>query len=792
MTRLVFFLPLLYVSLHALTIDLKRGIENNAPFAVLHIQDKKPFTCRVFYGERGEPTLYQCDFDQMPESGLKPVKSEFFKIDFKTATGRFSLRVVPRKRSFIQLLPPPVHERPIMPAKRSERSRHWIVVGYEEMPPYLGRAEKHDEGLAFPLDLKSYAIPTIGAVDINGEPVFMKDNRDIETFMAIKEAFKAKKYKKAYDLASEALELYPHSIFASDFLRYRIKALVQENMKENADEIIKLGKIYIKRYASDEYLPEVLLLLARVYSATGFISDANYFFNRLIHEHKDTKYANLGLIYLGDQLYINGKVKEATKLYLDAYYNARDLDVASLAAYKLGVRYLDRGRTKEAVKYLSKIWEKNREFLLKDKEDAHSIARQLAARQAYELAIEIDKALLKKLKKLDEMYEEVLFEIAEWYDEKGDIKEAIAWYRRYLDEFAYGTYSDKAKKNLDELFIVSHDTNSSEALARYETLIKEYKDTPIADKALAAKMKLLVAEKKYDEALLLGEAVESIADPKAKEMAKEALKEAAWEAFRKAVEEKECKRAITMVEKYGVTPPEKYDVFLYECYVIYAEYQKALKIVERHLHDRPVDERAEWLCRAANVHVLRESYKKALDAAEELRTLVKRPLKKCPSLQWYEVKALHALGRYAEEMKLIREMAKRYGTDMRLAEIYRMGYEAAKREQDELQRVWLLKRLIDLQNSKKSHPYSPWAEFELMRLLKAQKAYKEALKIAESMRELDLKGERAARWRYETALLYRLVGDDRRAVENFKACAQMRRGGAWKKLCEEALTLENL
>jgi tetratricopeptide (TPR) repeat protein len=144
---------------------------------------------------------------------------------------------------------------------------------------------------------------------------------------------------------------------------------------------------------------------------------------------------------------------------------------------------------------------------------------------------------------------------------------------------------------------------------------------------------------------------------------------------------------------------------------------------------------------------LRESYKKALDAAEELRTLVKRPLKKCPSLQWYEVKALHALGRYAEEMKLIREMAKRYGTDMRLAEIYRMGYEAAKREQDELQRVWLLKRLIDLQNSKKSHPYSPWAEFELMRLLKAQKAYKEALKIAESMRKLDLKGERAARGR---------------------------------------------
>jgi tetratricopeptide (TPR) repeat protein len=129
---------------------------------------------------------------------------------------------------------------------------------------------------------------------------------------------------------------------------------------------------------------------------------------------------------------------------------------------------------------------------------------------------------------------------------------------------------------------------------------------------------------------------------------------------------------------------------------------------------------------------------------------------------------------------------------MRLAEVYRMGYEAAKKAHDELQQVWLLKRLIDLQNGKKSHPYSPWAEFELMRLLKAQKAYKEALKIAESMRGLNLKGERGARWRYETALLYRLLGENSRAAEAFRECAQMRRGGAWKKLCEEALTLENL
>lgn len=728
----------------------------------------------------------------MPETPLEPIKSEFFHIDFKVGKGQFLLVVTPKRASLIHALPPVIYENPILPVKPLKFSKHWVVIGYQgSQPPYLEKRERHESALTFPLELSRYAIPTVGAVDINGEPVFMKKNRDIEKFMAVKEAFKEKKYKKAYDIANEALQLYPDSIFASDFLRYKIKALVADNMKENADEVIKLGKYFIKRYSADEYLPEVLLLLARVYSASGLVSDANYFFNRLIEEHKGSKFANLGLIYLGDQLYINGKVKEATKLYLDAYYNAKHIDVASLAAYKLGIRYLDRGKTKEALKYLEKLWQKNPEFLLQDIEDAHEVAKQLAARQAYDLAIAINKALLDRLKKLDSLYEEALFEIAEWYDEKGDAKQAIAWYEKYLDAFSYGVYSDKARKNLDELFVVGNEANASEALEKYDVLMREYRNTPIADKAMAAKVKLLVSQKRYAEALSLSDELEKIADAKAKELAQKALQEAAWKTFEVAVEAKECQKAITMVEKYGVKPPEKYDAFLYRCYTLYAEYRKAMAIVGHHLNAKTASERATWLCRAVDTLIGLEEYAKALDAANDLRALVKSPLKTCPSLEWREVKALHETGKYAEEMKKIKAMAKRYGEDMRMAEVYRMGYEAAKKAHDEYQQIWMLKRLTALQNRHKSHPYSPWAEFELIRLLKEEKSYIEALKVAESMERLALKGENAARWRYEMALLYRLTGRKKEARESFSACAAMKEGGAWRKLCQEALTLED-
>ena len=766
-------------------------MERNVSFAILHLKDETPFHCETFYGEKGDPALFQCDFKEMPEAELKPMKSDFFDLDFKVSEGLFRVRIVPKKRSVIHPLPPPVFEAPILPVGKETLSRHWVVLGYRDEPPYLGDKNGYSDGLAFPLNLKRYAMPSVGAVDINGDPVFMKKNRDIEKFLAVKEAFKVKKFKKAYEIANESLELYPNSIFASDFLRYKIKSLVKENIKENADEIIKLGKYFIKRYASDEYLPEVLLLLARVYSATGFVSDANYFFNRLIHEHKGSKYATLGLIYLGDQLYINGKVKEATKKYLEAYYSAKDIDVASLAAYKLAIRYLDRGKTKKAVEFLKKIWEKNREFLLRDKEDAHTIAQQLAAHQQYALAIEINKALLGKLRKLDDMYEEALFEIGEWYDEKGDAKSAVAWYEKYLDAYAYGKYSEEARKNLDELFVVSNDVNATEALNRYETLMREYRDTPIADRALAAKVKLLVAEGKYEAALKLTEKVGEIADPKAKEIAEKALRDAATKAFESAIAKGECKTAVTMVESYGVATPPENDAFLYKCYMDYAKYDKAMDIVNRHVSKKSIDERKVWICRAVHTLVAMGRYQKAWLAVEELESLVKDPQNVCRTLDWDKVEIFHALKKYAKEMDLVRAMSKRYADDMRMAEIYRMGYDAARKRGDELQAMWLLKQLVALQNRKKSHPYSPWAEFELIRRLKEAKAYKEAVGIAEKMESLHLKGEDAARWRYELALLYRKIGENDRAKDSFEKCVGMKEGGAWQRLCREALSLEN-
>ena len=778
-------------ALFALDIELKRGLEKRKPYTILHLRNDTPFTCTAYFDDKGEPSLYRCRFDRAPQEHITPIKSDFFTLDFHKKNHNFIIEIHPHKKSLIYPMVPPIYRSPIIPAHNLSRSSHWIVLGYLDTPPYLGKSESYDESLSFPIDAKPYAAPAVGAIDLNGKPVFLKKNRDVETFIALKEAFKAGKYQKAYDMATDAMELYPRSIFASDFLYYRIKSLFQIDPKENADKIIKLGKTFLKRYASDDHLPEVLLLLARVYSGNGFISDANYFFNRLIQEHADTKYANLGRIYLGDQLYMNGAAKEAIKNYLAAYYNAKDLDVASLAAYKLAIRYFDMGKPKKAIGYLRKIWLKNPKFLLKNPSDAHRIAKQLASYKAYDLAIAIEEALLKRVKKLGDIYEEALYNVGEWYDAQGKVKEAIEWYRRYLKEFPWGTYSDKVKQDLDALFVVDRDVNASEAMKRYDALMQSYKHGPIADKALAAKIALLVDEKRYDAALALKPKAAKIEDDEAKKMAQEALQKAAEAYLAQSVAKGDCEAALFAIREENATLPPKYDPFIYRCDVEYADYTDALKIAKRHLKTKDLDEKLIWSCRAVHALLGLEKYEEAFKAAGDVLQLRKVIGKAgCKEFDFDYLKILHQLGRYAEEMAWIETMAKRYGNEMKMADVYKMGYEAAKKAKDPLQQLKMLQRLIALQNAKGSHPYSPWAEFEAIRLLKTMNRYDEALKIAESMQRLDLKGQKRARWLYEKGVLQKMTGRGDAARKSFEACSRIKEGGAWRTLCKEALSLE--
>ena len=781
----LFFAP----HIHALTIDIKRGMEGGSAYAILNLYDKTPFSCAPAKKFEDRPLEYICTFKLMPKDLFSSIESDFFNISYKIKKKKFLLKILPTKKSKLFSFPPAIFQHSVIEAKSPKLSNHWIVIGYEKSLPYLDKENYFEEHLSFSIDWKDFALPSVGAVDLNGDPIFIKNNRDVERFISIKEAFKAGKYSKAYDLAKESKELFPKSVFKIDFLRYEIKSLAAMDMKENAEEIIKLSKGFIKKYTSDEYLPEVLLILARVYSAMGFVSDANYFFDRVIYEHPGTKYANLGRIYLADQLYMSGKIKEALNLYKEALYDAKDLEVASLAAYKLAIRYLDQGKTKDGIVYLEKVWKRNPEFLLRDIEDAHRIAEQIASKNRHKLAIEINRALIKRLKKLNPLYEDALFEIAEWYKDLNRFKNALQWYERYLKEFAYGKYSDNAKEKIDALFVTVSDANTTVALQKYDELIKSYAGKSLGEKAFVAKLKLLLKMDKLDNIFKLQSKINEIKDEKLKQEATKVLNRAVEIKFKNAIAKDSCEDAIYLIDKYKYKPESSYDETLFSCFTKYVKYDKALSLAKRHLQDKDLNKRVLWLCRT--VHLLRvkengiEGYK-ALKDLETLLTINKNGV--CNTLDFDKAWILYSMQRFSDYFAWMKKLLKKYPSKIELSEYLKKGVDLAQKSGDLAQQIWSLQKLIELQNRVGAHPYSPWAEFKLVKIFKKEGKRDRALKILKEMRGLNLKGDKRAMWLYQYGETLNELNKNVEAKKIFKECSKIDAKSSWVTICNDMLT----
>jgi len=82
---------------------------------------------------------------------------------------------------------------------------------------------------------------------------------------------------------------------------------------------------------------EILLLTANSNQVLKHRAEAKYFYNRLLSEHKNSKYAKLALIKIGDILLSHHKKQRAVDEYLEALERAKDINVASLAAYKIAL-----------------------------------------------------------------------------------------------------------------------------------------------------------------------------------------------------------------------------------------------------------------------------------------------------------------------------------------------------------------------------------------------------------------------------------------------------------------------
>ncbi|NPA12138.1 MAG: tetratricopeptide repeat protein [Epsilonproteobacteria bacterium] len=740
------FLPLF---LFGLTLNVSY-IKLKIPVEILTISHKNPFYCK------SEEKKVICYFDELVQSPVFKDKTYYFRIIPKVKKG-FSLEIRVTSSYKLMALRDDLINKPLLSPYEPNKSKKWVIIA----PRVI---KKSGGGLDLYFTHATY--PHIGAVDENLNPIKTVQSQDVLRYFAI-----LKSYKKGADVTDDIdafIKNFPNSIFIPDVLYLKLKIL---DKKGDSESVIKLGKEWIKKYAFSEKLPEVLLIIGKNYSKMGFVSDASYYFNRIITEYPKTKYAFMAMIYLADQLYSMGDDKKALRLYKEALYNTTNLETASIAAARLAQRALDKGNIKEAIAYYEKIYKANKEFLLKDKNKAYELAKTLASHNVYKLAIQIGEDILKRLKKLDDLYEPLLYHLAMWAYEDNDYDLAMKFINKYLKEFPYGDYSDQVSALRDKVLFQVPDANITKRLADIDKILKKYTGD-IRDKALVEKAKLLFKLKKYKEILNMEQNLSKVDDKIFKDK-KKFLKEVQKAYVLQLLKNKQCIDFVKSVKKYKITLPKKYDEEVYKCAMEAKDYDLASVVCNKYLDSPDDNVFIKWMKRKIKAIRGMGDYKSLIIAIDDLCGVMK---KGCYPYMLEKFFALWKLGEYKKALKLAKLLEKYQ--DIRNADAFIKIVNWALNNKNYLLAATYAKKIIDLQNKFKAHPYSPFVDFIYAKYTNDKQ---EAIKVLKSILP-KLKGENRARALFMLANLTK-------KREYLKECVDINGSKLWRGLCKDAYEL---
>jgi len=285
--------------------------ENKKDYAILHIYDTTPFACKKKIINI-KKNSYICTINGI----------------FKTSIPLYETKQI---RKYIY-----------------KNAKHWIFLLYKG-DSFLKIAPK-EIGIKFPVYFGNHIMPSIGALDLNGMPIkYASSSKDIQAYLSIKQDYKRKRYRFVISEADNALKDFPKSIFLNDFLLYKIRSVEKVANSTDIDpkiqdqynnEIVKLGRSWIKKFPSNQNIPEVLYHIAKAYQNLGQNSDAKYFFDILITEHPKNKFTEFGILSFADSLYNEDQKEKALQLYKNVLYSTNNVKVASVAANKLAKLYL--------------------------------------------------------------------------------------------------------------------------------------------------------------------------------------------------------------------------------------------------------------------------------------------------------------------------------------------------------------------------------------------------------------------------------------------------------------------
>lgn len=782
------FLP---IFLFSFTLSLNNGIEKGRPYSILEISDTKNFEC-VEQILAYDTKRYACMLDDDGILQMQDVKLDLMDIYYKKEGDKLFIVVLPKANSRLINVQNELFNDQNVTRNLDKTSKRFNIV----VDPNLSEFDKKEpNGINFSPVFSSLLTPSIGALDFSKAPIEGFDSNDIDIYINIKRAYEKGLFNKVLDDTKIATQRHPQSIFAGEFLLYRLRAM-DKIFGQNAsleeltpDDVIKEGKAWIRKFPSDENYAEVLYMIGRAYIKESLLSDAKYMIDILLNEHKNSKFTWLLMLDYADEIYKNGRSKDAIKFYEDVLYSTGDIDIASRAALALAGLNIQKESLNEAKKYILKITNANEKFLLNDRQKASEMAAKFLSSNMPDISARIYEILVQNSKKADEIYEVSLKNLGIALAKSGEINRAYEYLNRYESEFKYGDYLAEVATAKDGLFFELGENNSTKLHAYYKKLIEKYEKSDIGVKAVIADMKLNNDERKFSDTLGYTAIIKDLNQTEGFVL----LNYAALELAKEAVRKNECQSVINLSESYDLNRLEIPQFKLFECQIRTARYKDANALALTHIKDENLEDRVEWLVNLSQSSYLLKDYENSVKAANEAISLAQNVEHSDPSpALFYRLYSLLKLDRFSEAMQTLNAAITLKGQEFKLIEAYDTLSRYAYSKNDFANAGIYAKKALQMQTDAKFNAYTPSLNFIYATSSLKLNELDDALDETRYILSLRLKPDERSRALALISDIFIAKKEPKNALPYLNECVKSNLNNAYTALCRSNLELVNL
>lgn len=780
MTRWLLLLHFIWLPLNALELSIQSGREASQGYSILHLRDKHSFQCTSKRNDFNEIVRIECNVAKTRP--LPFVTNNHFVLT-QTAT---SIIITPKTK--IALFPVGFDLRYAKQVYLSDVQpvNHWTIIGYTKELPILSQTKASPNSINLPLKIVEEDYPFVGGLDLKGNPIKMKSVQDVNDYMELKKAYKAKDYSKVLFLARDTLKKHPETIFSNELILYQIRAL---HYLGEYEELLALSKQFIRQYSGDPNIAEVLAYSANAYAELGQHIDSDYFYDRLFTEHAGDPFAAQGMYFKAKHLEVTGSPTKAAKYYNEALSRTKDVDLASACAFELAQMEIGGKNPKKAREYIDKIARVNPKYFNDVRSESLKMIDVLQGYKDFLTAAKITQSLIKYTDYKSTEHQILLKNLGVFYAQGDKKVQALDTFNEYIKLFPNGDFITEVRRAKDGLFFENDEPSGEKGIKKYDELIERYGNDSIGQKALYKKAQLLFKEGKYDAILEVENDLYKL-DTTAYPESNMLISKSAIESTKKKLKEGKCSEALSMQKMYRVKLLPQWDGLTFNCALKMGNFPLAKDLAQKHIKSKSIEERQVWLSRLIKTHFELGEYSKAISAGKDLIALLE--MQKNPPLNDIYRTLFDSAQRSSDDtamVKYIKGCEDAFGSDFKDIERYSQMVLLGLKKKDNVMVQNYANKVMALQKRTATTTQSPFIEFTLAQVLIDQEKNKEALEVLKGLNTLKLTPERRSRQQYLIGSLAMKIGNKREARTAFNESIKADKKSAWGKLAKDALGL---